>query len=171
MAFSSGRLARSETPTLPKSAGFSLIELLVVMIIIGILAAIAIPIFLSQKQKAADTQAKADVHGAAIAEESYFADFQTYVPATDFGDAARGACRAGLQDVKQDRRRHGLHLRHWCDDRRLDEPVATRRLLRKGNLGVRQDLLLSELPRRDHQDPLLVTEPPAPTSSGECCCR
>ncbi len=46
------------------------------MIIIGILAAIAIPLYLSQKQKAADTQAKSDVHSAAIAEESYFAEFR-----------------------------------------------------------------------------------------------
>jgi type IV pilus assembly protein PilA len=63
-------------------SGFTLIELLVVMIIIGILAAIAIPLYLSQKQKAADAQAKSDVHSAAIAEESYFADNLTYAPAT-----------------------------------------------------------------------------------------
>jgi type IV pilus assembly protein PilA len=88
MAFPSGALARNRDSDAAQESGFSLIELLVVMIIIGILAAIAIPIFLSQKQNAADAQAKADIHGVAIAEESYSADFQTYVPEPQFTGAS-----------------------------------------------------------------------------------
>ena len=53
-------LARFRKAMDEKEQGFTLIELLVVMIIIGILAAIAIPLFLNQKKKAHETAAKSD---------------------------------------------------------------------------------------------------------------
>jgi type IV pilus assembly protein PilA len=58
--------------------GFTLIELLVVILIIGILAAIAIPAFLGQREKAQDSEAKSAVRTAASAAKSYFTDSQTY---------------------------------------------------------------------------------------------
>jgi len=62
--------------------GFTLIELLVVILIIGILAAIAIPSFLGQRDKANDSKAKADVRTAQTALETYYTDEQSYTGAT-----------------------------------------------------------------------------------------
>ena len=58
--------------------GFTLIELLIVMVIIGILASIAFPIYLNQRQSAYDTRAKADLRGLATQEELHLTNSGTY---------------------------------------------------------------------------------------------
>jgi type IV pilus assembly protein PilA len=61
--------------------GFTLIELLVVVLVLGLLAAIAIPSFVNQKDKASDAKAKANLQAAQRAMETYFLDHNTYATA------------------------------------------------------------------------------------------
>ena len=71
-------LRASKPKTSINAKGFSLIELLVVVAIIGLLTAIAIPQLLSYRAHAVDSQMKSDLKNAALAMDSYFAENKVY---------------------------------------------------------------------------------------------
>ena len=62
-----------------KEKGFTLIEILIVIAIIGILAAIAIPQFTAYRKRSFNSAAKADARNLATAIEAYYVDTNTYV--------------------------------------------------------------------------------------------
>ena len=64
------------------SKGFTLIELMIVVAIIGILAAIAIPNFLKYQCKAKQSEAKTNLGSLRVAQEAYFAEYDKYKQAT-----------------------------------------------------------------------------------------
>ncbi len=66
----------------PKAKGFTLVEILVVVAIVGILATIAIPRFSSYRAKSYCAALKADLANLAISQEAYFYDNDTYLQAT-----------------------------------------------------------------------------------------
>ena len=76
--------------------GFTLIELLVVVVIIGVLVAIAVPVYLNYRKGAADKSAQSDVRGAVSAIEEFYTDNGNVYPTTASGtnDGSSGSVTA-----------------------------------------------------------------------------
>jgi prepilin-type N-terminal cleavage/methylation domain-containing protein len=79
-----------------KAAGFSLVELMIVVAIIGILAALAVPRFQNFQAKAKQAEAKSNLSHMYTLEQSYFGDFDTFDNnIVDIGFTATGHVRYG----------------------------------------------------------------------------
>ena len=74
-----------------KDKGFTLIELMIVVAIIGILAAIAIPNFMNYQCKAKQSEAKSNLGNIRTAQEAYYAEKDSYgAKLSDIGFAIKG---------------------------------------------------------------------------------
>jgi type IV pilus assembly protein PilA len=78
--------------------GFTLIELLVVILIIGILAAIALPAFLSQRAKGQDADAKSGARNMVSQLESCYSQDQTYANCASSDDVTQSGIATGTAD-------------------------------------------------------------------------
>jgi type IV pilus assembly protein PilA len=71
-----------------RSDGFTLLELLVVMALIGILTAIAVPQYNEYRRRAFDARARSDLYSVAMAQEAHFLDQEQYLSCENEGCAA-----------------------------------------------------------------------------------
>lgn len=104
-----GRGRGSEQRTAGREAGFSLVEMAVVIVVLSILVAIAIPTFLSARGRASDSAAKSRARQGLVTQKTYFSDkgiwgsasdIQPVEPSVEFSDLGAGPKVLGKVYIK-----------------------------------------------------------------------